>query len=138
MEPHITSITLEVRDADNATGSDSVAIEVLAPNEPPTAPTVSIAPDPATTLVLVATKLKGNHGVTRAIKKHGAVLTFNRMKAWQVPDWVMAEARRIGHGIDEGTARLVTDLAGLLRYSLRASATLKVARGKLVAFMMLI
>jgi len=71
-----------------------------------------LEPDSATTLVLVATKLNGNHGLTRAIKKHGAVLTFSRMKAWQVPDWVMAEARRIGHGIDEGTARLVTDLAG--------------------------
>ena len=69
-------------------------------------------PDPSTSLVLVATKLNGNHGLTRAIKKHGAVLTFNRMKPWQVPDWVMAEARRVGHPMDEGTARLVADLSG--------------------------
>ena len=69
-------------------------------------------PDPSTTLVLVATKLNGNHGVSRAIKKHGAILTFNRMKAWQVPDWVMAESRRIGHPMDQGTARVVADLSG--------------------------
>jgi DNA polymerase III subunit delta len=72
----------------------------------------ALAPDPSTTLVLVATKLNGNHGLSRAIKKAGGLLTFNRMKAWQVPDWVMAESRRIGHPMDEGTARIVTDLSG--------------------------
>ncbi len=69
-------------------------------------------PDPSTTLVLVATKLNGNHGLVRTLKKQGGVLTFNRMKAWQVPDWIGAEARRIGHGMDEGAARLVADLVG--------------------------
>ena len=68
--------------------------------------------DPSTTLILVGTKLNGNHGLTRAIKKHGSVLTFNRMKAWQVPDWVMAESRRIGHPMDPGTAKVVADLSG--------------------------
>ncbi|MDP6944676.1 MAG: DNA polymerase III subunit delta, partial [Myxococcota bacterium] len=78
-----------------------------------------LQPDPATSLVLVATKLNGNHGLTRAIKKHGTVLTFGRMKPWQVPDWVMAESRRVGHPMDEGTARLVADLSGTDLHQLR-------------------
>ena len=40
------------------------------------------------------------------------MLTFDRLKAWQVPDWIMAQSGRIGHRTDEGTARLVADLVG--------------------------
>ncbi len=65
-------------------------------------------PDPATTLILVATKINGTLALVKRIKKYGDVLSFESLKPWKVPDWVKGEARRIGHPMDQGTARLAT------------------------------
>lgn len=70
------------------------------------------APEPATTLVLKATKLNGNSSLVRRAKKTGRVFTFEPLKSWQVPAWLMEEARRLGHPIEQATARLVADLTG--------------------------
>ncbi len=70
------------------------------------------APDAQTTLILVATKLNGNSALVRRIKKSGAVLSFEPLKPWQTPPWIAAEARRLGHAIDDATARLIGDLTG--------------------------
>lgn len=69
-------------------------------------------PNPTTTLVLVATKVNGTLAVVKRIRKHGAVLNFQAMKPWQVPDWITAEARRVGHRVSAATGRLIGDLAG--------------------------
>lgn len=69
-------------------------------------------PDPSTTLILVATKINGTLALVKRIKKTGEVLKFDSLKPWKVPDWLRGEARRIGHAMDRGTARLVADLAG--------------------------
>ncbi|MCB9727017.1 MAG: DNA polymerase III subunit delta [Deltaproteobacteria bacterium] len=70
------------------------------------------APDPQTTLILVASKLTGTTSLVRRIKKSGAVLSFEPLKPWQTPPWIAGEARRLGHPIDDATARLIGDLTG--------------------------
>jgi DNA polymerase-3 subunit delta len=72
----------------------------------------ALAPDDHTTLVLVATKLTGTTALFKRIKKSGSVLSFEPLKPWQTPPWIAGESRRLGHPMDDATARLIGDLTG--------------------------
>ncbi len=76
-------------------------------------------PNPATTLILVATKINGSLALVKRIKKHGSVLSYGSMRAWKVPDWVLDESRRLGHRMNKATAKLIADLAGTELQKLR-------------------
>ena len=70
------------------------------------------APSRDATLILVATKLDGKSALVKRVKKHGRVLSFDPLRQRDVPEWVSAEARRLGHAMDGVTARLVAELVG--------------------------
>jgi len=76
-------------------------------------------PEPGATLILVATKLNGSSRLSKRIKKHGTILTFNPLKQREVPGWLQAEARALGHPMDNPTARLVGELVGNTLLQLR-------------------
>lgn len=76
-------------------------------------------PNPATTLILVASKINGTLALVKRIKKHGAVFSFGSMRPWKVPDWVLEESRRLGHRMNKPTAKLIADLAGTELQKLR-------------------
>ncbi len=92
-----------VRGADqldkDAEGRDQVAEYVARPN-------------PHCTLILVADKLLGTTKLYKELKRSGEILAFDPLKDREVPGWLMDEARRQGHRMDSGTARLVADLTG--------------------------
>lgn len=69
-------------------------------------------PNPQATLVLIATKLNGSSKLVKRAAKAGEVLTFNPLRARDVPNWLIAEANNLGHKMSMGTARLVADLVG--------------------------
>lgn len=69
-------------------------------------------PEPAATLILVASKLNGTTRLVKRIKKNGAVLTFDPLKQREVPGWLQDEARALGHPLDGPTARLIGELTG--------------------------
>jgi DNA polymerase-3 subunit delta len=73
----------------------------------------------ATTLILLATRLKGNLGLVKRIKKKGRVLTFEPLKAYQVPRWIADEARRLGHPIDPSASTLIAEMVGYDLHRLR-------------------
>jgi DNA polymerase-3 subunit delta len=70
------------------------------------------APDPSTTLVLVAGQIDGRLSLVKMIAKVGEVLHYDSLKAREVPQWIVGEARRLGHNVDFPTANLIADLAG--------------------------
>jgi DNA polymerase-3 subunit delta len=70
------------------------------------------APDPVTTLIFVATKFNRSLGLVKKIAKFGQELVYDSPKAYEVPRWIVGEARRLGHPIDQATAALVADLSG--------------------------
>jgi len=70
------------------------------------------APDPSTTLILVATQFDRRKAVVKAIGRVGEELNYAAPKSHELPRWISQEARRLGHAIDTPTARLVADLAG--------------------------
>ena len=74
---------------------------------------------PGTTLMLLATRLKGNLGLVKRIKKHGRVVTFEPLKAYQVPRWIGDESRRLGHRIDPSASSLVAEMVGYELHRLR-------------------
>ena len=70
------------------------------------------SPDPSTTLIFVATKLNRSLGLVKKIGKLGQEMVYDSPKAYEVPRWIVGEARRLGHAIDQPTATLIADLAG--------------------------
>jgi len=70
------------------------------------------SPDPSTTLIFVATKFKRSLGLAKTAKKFGQELVYDSPKSYEVPRWIVGEARRLGHPIDQPTATLIADLAG--------------------------
>ena len=70
------------------------------------------SPDPSTTLIFVATKLNRSLGLVKKIGKCGQELVYDSPKSYELPRWVVGEARRLGHSVDQATAALIVDLAG--------------------------
>ncbi len=79
----------------------------------------ALAPDPATTLILKATKLDGRSSLAVRIRKRGRILKFDALRQWQAPAWLVAQARDLGHALDQATAHLVADLVGASLMELR-------------------
>ncbi|HEY0705511.1 MAG TPA: DNA polymerase III subunit delta [Polyangia bacterium] len=70
-------------------------------------------PNPTTCLVLVGPgKIDGRLKVFQALKKAGFLHDFQRLRDWQLAQWVEAEARRRGLAIVPDAARALADAAG--------------------------
>ena len=69
-------------------------------------------PNPRCTLILVADKLNGSTKLVKGVKKLKGFYSFDRLRSRDTPPWIVAEARRLGHRMDQGTARLIAELVG--------------------------
>ncbi len=76
-------------------------------------------PQRGATLILVASKLNGSSRLSKRIKKHGTILSFDPLKQREVPGWLQQEARAQGHRLDGPTARLIGELVGNTLLQLR-------------------
>lgn len=70
------------------------------------------SPNPQCTVILKASKLNGTSKLVKGVKKLKGYYSFDALKTREVPGWVQGEARRLGHPMDFGTARLIGDLVG--------------------------
>jgi DNA polymerase-3 subunit delta len=70
-------------------------------------------PNPSTCLVLVgAGKIDGRLRIFQALKKAGYLQDFQRLRDWQLAQWLEAEARRRGLSLIPDAARALADAAG--------------------------
>jgi DNA polymerase-3 subunit delta len=70
-------------------------------------------PAPGATLVLKASEqLDGRTAFMKRLAKHGKVLTYPLLKAWQAEKWVAERARHIGQRLDQDAAKLMVELVG--------------------------
>lgn len=69
-------------------------------------------PSPACVLVLVATKLHGGRKIVTMAKKAGFIVQCEALRRGEATPWVMARAKRLGHGIDRRAAEHLAELVG--------------------------
>lgn len=70
-------------------------------------------PAPGATLVLKASEqLDGRSSFMKRMAKHGKVLTYAPLKAWQAEKWLAERARQLGQRIDMDAVKLVIELVG--------------------------
>jgi DNA polymerase-3 subunit delta len=70
-------------------------------------------PNPSTCLVLVAGgKLDGRLRAFQGLKKAGFLHEFQRLRDWQLVEWIVSEARRRKLAIDQDAARALSEAAG--------------------------
>jgi DNA polymerase-3 subunit delta len=70
------------------------------------------APNPNTTLVLVAKKLNGSTKLVKTVKKDGGFYTFAPLRTGEVPGWIRNQAQSMGHRMDIPVARYIADMVG--------------------------
>jgi DNA polymerase-3 subunit delta len=71
------------------------------------------------TLVLKANEpLDGRSAFVKRFQKHGKVLNYPLMKAWQAEKWVVERASQLGARCDLPTAKVIVDLVGASLMSL--------------------
>jgi DNA polymerase-3 subunit delta len=69
------------------------------------------APAPATVLALVATELKADSALAKAVKKAGELLTYDVQKR-RVPEWVAEQFARLGAKADRDACRALVEAVG--------------------------
>ncbi|MEC9072728.1 MAG: DNA polymerase III subunit delta, partial [Myxococcota bacterium] len=70
------------------------------------------APDPQTTLILVADQINRSTSLYKEIHARGVAIQFSTPREWELPRWILGQSRTMGHDMTEATARLVADLTG--------------------------
>lgn len=69
-------------------------------------------PCPHTLMLITATKINGSRKVMRAAKKGGILVVCESPKRGQLPAWIVAAAKRRGHGLAVGVADALAELVG--------------------------
>ena len=69
------------------------------------------APAPATVLALVATEMKADSPLAKAVKKAGELLTYDVQKR-RVPEWAAEQFARLGAKADRDACRALVEVVG--------------------------
>lgn len=75
-------------------------------------------PTPTTVLVIchkykkLDTRYKAGKAIKAAVEKNGAFITFDKVRDYQLPDWILEHGKSLGFGLDQRTAMLLADHLG--------------------------
>ena len=99
---------------DSASGSEDGEEETSSKSLPPLDRLFEYAKAPvdSTCMVLVAQKLDGRRKLVALAKKSGFLVECATVDSRQLPGWIRARAKGLGHAIDDEVCQLIAEIAG--------------------------
>ena len=74
--------------------------------------TYAASPAPFTVLVVAGPKLNGSRKIVKLAKKEGFLVSCDTLRPRELPSWIAARAKNMGHGISRGVADTLAELVG--------------------------
>ena len=76
------------------------------------------SPAPDACLTLVGTTLPPKDPLRKAFQKKGEVLEYRAPKSWELPEWTLRQAKKLGVGLGTAEAKLLVERAGAHQQSI--------------------